>query len=641
MRAIAPWIALLVLACGEPAPAPVAPAPAPAEPTPLPIAAPDPPPPPTEPQPRLRIGTGHFFSPSAVRAIVVSDRIYVARDGERVEVWTRDGVLDATFELAAPEASTIGIGGLSAHGGITALDVRGDRIAVALGGHGARVLSRSDGRELFALRDLDMVHDVALLPDGGLVSAHGGEAFANGDMIVEAHGACGLCFWSSTGERTFAVPRDEAGGWVTSIAASDDGAIVVTGASDGRLRVYDAHGARTREIRTGDRRIDRVALVDGARSLLYADDVGGVARVGIDGTGRRAITAADELFEAAALGDARIAWAGELGGVRIFDGAGARAASFALDGVSALALDGEDVLVGDLQGHLRVWHDGAFASREDPRRAIEQVFYDDTGDHLWVRSGTELRVYRATDGALESGPRALPEFVGTIAPRAGGRLLVQRNAISLGEEDLDGSHPAGAGSGNGSSINHVVVSRDRRVFAYSTSDRVRVGATSLRVEDGVRALALSDDGASVAVTTQGATPRLFVADVATGTERWSVVLGSIGSVLAWSGDVIAVAAGGNVELRAASDGAVRATASGVGSEGVVPSTLALSPDASLLAVALDDGAVLLIDAAHGAVRWRVAAHRGPATSLAFHPSGRELASAGADGTVLVWPVSSD
>ncbi len=641
-RALSGWVGVLVIACSDPAPVPAtAPSPAPAPPSsvaPPPTTAVDAP----ERTPRLTIGTGHFFSPGAVRAIVPYEgRIYVARDGERIEVWTRDGALEATFTVTEPPPPG-GLGtGIGAIGGITGLDVRGDRIAIALGGHGARVLARSDGHEIFAVRDLDVVHGVALLEGGALASAHGGEAYANGDMVIEAHGACGLCLWSPTGERTATIAPTDAGGWVTSLTAASEGATIVTGASDGRLRVYDARATLVREIRTGDRRIEHVALGEGGDTLLYADDVGGVARVGLDGTGRRGLFAGDEIVQAAALGDARIAWASRLGALRFLDGAGARVAAVHLDGVSALALDGDDVLVGDTTGHVRRWHDGAFASPEDPGRAVEQVLYDDTGERLIVRAGTELRVFRGGDGGLASGPRTLPDFTCAIALRAGGRLLVQRNAISLSEEDLDGGgHARSAGSGGGSSINHLDVSPRGDVLAYATYDRIHVGSTSAREPDGVRALALSDDGASLAFTTQGATPRLVVIDAATGTSRWTVPLATIGATLAWRRDRIAVvlAEGGGIQIRGAADGAVQHEIARDPDAATV-GALELSPDAGVLAIASDDGVVRVVDASSGEARWQVSAHRGAVRSLAFRPDGSEFASAGADGTVRVWRVA--
>lgn len=608
---------------------------------------------PASPEPRLRIGSTRFYAPDAARAVVaVEGRLYVARDGERIEVWTREGTLEASFELAPPPApagtSGLGTGLGGGPGGVQALDVRGERIAIALGGHGARVLSREGGREIFALADVGIVHDVVLLPDGALASASGGEAYANGHHIVEASGPCGLCLWSAAGERRVAIAPADAGGWVTAIAATGDGAAIVTGASDGRLRVYDAAGALVREIRTGDRRVERIAFVAGEQALLYANDVGDVARVGLDGRGRRALFRGDEVTQAVALSEARIAWAGSLGPVQVLSGDGGRLGSFDVSGPSALAVDGEDVLVGDYRGHVRRWHEGAFVPLDEPGGGVGDVLWTDGGAQLVVRSGTELRVYRAADGALEHGPRTLPEFTCAVRLLAGDRLVVQRDAISLTEEDLVGAgHARRAGSGAGSSINHLDVSRDARVLAYATYDRVRVGSTSVRVEGGVRALALSDDGSAFAMTTQGETPGLAVHDASSGAERWHVTLEHVGSALAWRGDTLAVAReeGGAVELRDAADGSVRAlVALDAPAEGAPPplvAALTLSPDASTLGIAMDDGALLVADAATGAVRWRARAHRGPLTSIAFSPDGAELATGSLDGTVLVWRVARD
>jgi WD40 repeat protein len=69
-------------------------------------------------------------------------------------------------------------------------------------------------------------------------------------------------------------------------------------------------------------------------------------------------------------------------------------------------------------------------------------------------------------------------------------------------------------------------------------------------------------------------------------------------------------------------------------------SMTLSPDARLLLVLTDDGAVTLIETASGAVRRRVpgTAHNPETTAFAMAPDGRTLAAGRGDGTVLVWPV---
>jgi WD40 repeat protein/serine/threonine protein kinase len=68
--------------------------------------------------------------------------------------------------------------------------------------------------------------------------------------------------------------------------------------------------------------------------------------------------------------------------------------------------------------------------------------------------------------------------------------------------------------------------------------------------------------------------------------------------------------------------------------------VAISPDDSILAMAIDDGTVKLWDPKEGRVRATLEAHKGPIWSLAFSPDGTTLATASDDGTVKLWDVST-
>jgi hypothetical protein len=66
--------------------------------------------------------------------------------------------------------------------------------------------------------------------------------------------------------------------------------------------------------------------------------------------------------------------------------------------------------------------------------------------------------------------------------------------------------------------------------------------------------------------------------------------------------------------------------------------IALSPDGRTFAIGRRDGSIDLLEIAALQIRRTLIGHAGPCRDLVFTPDGTRLASAGADHTVLIWPV---
>ena len=67
-------------------------------------------------------------------------------------------------------------------------------------------------------------------------------------------------------------------------------------------------------------------------------------------------------------------------------------------------------------------------------------------------------------------------------------------------------------------------------------------------------------------------------------------------------------------------------------------SLAFSPDSRLLATGHEDGALRLWDADNGKLLQTLPGHSRSILCVAFPPGGGKAATAGADGTIKIWPL---
>ena len=70
-------------------------------------------------------------------------------------------------------------------------------------------------------------------------------------------------------------------------------------------------------------------------------------------------------------------------------------------------------------------------------------------------------------------------------------------------------------------------------------------------------------------------------------------------------------------------------------------TLAASPDGSMVAAPTSGGGIAIWSTANGSLRADATSHTGEVTGLAFNPGGDWLATSSSDGTVRTWAVEAE
>jgi WD40 repeat protein len=426
-------------------------------------------------------------------------------------------------------------------------DIDSGEIALRLQGHGADVT------------------DLALAGKGKLLVSVGR------DGAVLSYKAGG---W---GEAKLNLPAAHGGAGIETVAASRDGKLLATGASDGRVILWDLRRKKAlKTIEVSPAPIDHVVfgakgraiyVVAGAEIHVFGKDGGrrqkistvGATRVGLDGSGR------------------------------VFGGG---------DGIEVFDADTGTNMLGSI-GH------------RGPVRALTFAnggkFVASGGD------GDELRVWEAQTG---HELQVLPGHVGVMSLAVSadsGHVVVGARSKSVHVWNLlQGTEQARLGGHRGLVTAVAYAPSGKLVGSGGTDASVRIWS----LEDGkVKQSFLGDKGhaRSMAWSPDG---RLVAAGLH---KRW--YSDDDESVVVWHVDT------GSRQFRLP-----------MGDAAVI--SVAFSPDSRTLAAACADGSIRLIDTRSGAETGRLDGHTGHVRAVAYSPDGKLLASGGSDGTARIWDTTS-
>jgi WD40 repeat protein len=327
----------------------------------------------------------------------------------------------------------------------------------------------------------------------------------------------------------------------------------------------------------------------------------------------------------------------------------------------ALSPDGGMVAVGGgafapdpISGQAVMWDLGT--GKEllsiDAAAAIMQVAFSPDGRHLAAAClDTNATLWDVTTGKRETAYRD-PEsglvgvlFAGegntiaTLGPRSGIKLFNQGSAKPHGTLKFD-DHLIEAMASDGRTIASGGTDRIVRlwdvqsqfntaVLGPESADAAPAPIRSLAVSDNEEWIALGRDDGGIVLRDCGGT---FVRTL-TGHE------GSIGSLLFLEDSETLISGGRNGSLVAwnvaTGDQTRRAD-----DYGAAITSLAVSPDGSLLAVAANEEKIRILDPRSLKPRQEWRTYGGPVSVVAFSPDGARLLAAGSEGVVEVWDVKS-
>jgi WD40 repeat protein len=500
----------------------------------------------------------------------------------------------------------------------------GSLIATASNDRTVRVWEAASGTHVATLRGhANQVGSVAFSPDGSLIAS------ASDDFTART--------WDTatwTHRTTFNGHR----GLVRSVVFSPDGSLIATASADQTARTWDPA--------TGTQRVTIAGHSDWVRRVAFSPHGDFIATASRDNTAR--IWDTDT-------GIRRTTLAGHFEGLNsvAYSPDGSLIATASRDNTARIWHTARGTVVGTLVGHADWVRDVAFSADG----ALIATASKDGTARIWdTATRTPRHAISVTGRSPVSGVAFSPD--GALIATASGDLQTR-----LWDADMASSRRSMTLSGHAGPATAIAFSPDGALIATASKDRTAQvwdyaagthRATLRGHSDAVVGVAFSPDGALIATASVDTTARIW--DARTGSHLRTIPGPGIKmkvNAVAFSpdGQFIATALQISTAQIWSLDGhrplaklfrwTPRLHFSIRHEPNCEVTSVAFSPDSTLIATASDNATVVICKVSNGAPVRQLAGHTGSVTSIAFSPDGSLLATGSDDGTARIWQTTAD